>query len=99
MSEPGQQDRETGGSHEGGTIRGIGVQCLCRRCLTPQVGTSDARLNESRATKRGRQIDLRYDGDDRPDQRGTAERPPATKTNPEHTPRIASAAPPMLATK
>jgi hypothetical protein len=78
-----QQDRETGGSHEGGTIRGIGVQCLCRRCLTPQVGTSDARLNGSRATKRRRQIDLRYDGDDRPDQRGTAETTAATKTNTE----------------
>jgi hypothetical protein len=57
------------------------------------------RLDESRATKSRRQIHLRYDRDDRPDQRGTAERPPANKTNPEHTPRIASAAPPMLATK
>jgi hypothetical protein len=68
-----KQNRETGGSHEGGTIRCIGVQCLRRRCLTPQVGTSDARLNEGGATKRRRQIHLRYDGDDRPDQRGTAE--------------------------
>jgi hypothetical protein len=68
-----KQDRETGGSHEGGTIRGISVQCLCRRCLTPQVATSDARLNESRATKSRRQIHLRYDRDDRPDQRGTTE--------------------------
>jgi len=82
MSEPGQrpkhradepqQDRETGGSHEGGTIRGIGVQGRGRRCLTPQVGTSDARLNESGATKSRRPIHLRYDRDDRPDQRGTA---------------------------
>jgi hypothetical protein len=68
-----KQDRETGGSHEGGTIRGIGVQCLCRHSLTRQIGTSDARLNESRATKSRRQIHLRYDRDDRPDQRGTAE--------------------------
>jgi hypothetical protein len=60
------------------------------------VGTSDARLNESGATKSRRQIHLRYDRDDRPDQRGTTETTAGQQTNTEHTPRIASAAAPPM---
>jgi hypothetical protein len=47
-----QQDGESGGSDQGGAIGGIGIQRLGSRGLTPQVRTSNARLNKSRAAKR-----------------------------------------------